>query len=93
VEARTIVKYGLIMLLLAGSVVAETLVVTASRLNVRARAGTQYEVICQVVRDQEVKVVKREGDWIGIAPTDTAKAWIDSKHLDGDTIIAEKSLA
>ena len=64
-EAMTIVKLGLIALLLVGSVVAETMVVTASRLNVRARAGTQYEVICQVVRDQEVKVVERQGDWIG----------------------------
>ena len=41
--------------------------ITATRLNVRARPGTQYEVVCQLLRDAAVQVVAREGEWVGIA--------------------------
>jgi hypothetical protein len=42
----------------------DTLVVTGSRVNVRAGPGTHAEVMTQVVRDQQVVERGREGEWV-----------------------------
>ena len=72
---------------------AEIGVVTATRLNVRARPGTQYEVVCQVVQNEELEIRERKGDWVGVAPPKSAKVWIDASHLDGDRVMAAESKA
>jgi len=60
--------------------------ITATRLNVRARPGTQYEVVCQLLRDAKVQVVARNDEWVGIVAPAETRAFVPNRALDGDTI-------
>lgn len=65
-------------------------VVIAPRLNVRARPGLQYEVLCQLRRGQRVKIVKHADEWLGIAPPPTAAAWVAAADIvDNKVVVAQ----
>jgi len=55
--------------------------VSVDRLNVRARPGTSYEVVAKVVRDQELTVVGREGEWLEIIPPPRTAAWCSTRYV------------
>ena len=62
----------------------DTLIVTGSRVNVRAGPGTHAEVMTQVVRDQQVIERGREGEWVmvEIAGSGGAEGWIHGSLVD-----------
>jgi uncharacterized protein YraI len=61
----------------------DTLVVTGSRVNVRAGPGTNTQVTTQVSRDQQVIERDRQGEWlrVEIAGSAGAEGWIHSSLL------------
>jgi uncharacterized protein YraI len=61
----------------------DTLVVTGSRVNVRAGPGTDTQVTTQVSRDQQVIERDRQGEWlrVEIAGSAGAEGWIHSSLL------------
>lgn len=76
------------------SVSGDTLVtgtVLANRLNVRARPGTRFEVVAELLRDESITVVKRTEEWLGIVVPRSAVAWVPSKVLDAAGKCIEES--
>lgn len=61
----------------------DTLLVTGSRVNVRAGPGTNTQVTTQVSRDQQVIERDRQGEWlrVEIAGSAGAEGWIHSSLL------------
>ncbi len=59
-------------------------VIEANKLNVRSGPDLKYNVICQVLRDQKVDVVKKSGDgkWDGIKPPEDAYLWVHKDLVD-----------
>ncbi|MFT5388263.1 MAG: hypothetical protein ACI9E5_001399 [Candidatus Omnitrophota bacterium] len=55
--------------------------VIGSRVNVRSAASVQSTVLAQVVKGQEVTVVKRLEGWYQIEPSAEAAGWINEKFL------------
>ena len=60
--------------------------VKATRLNVRARPGLQYEAVGQVLQGDKVTVLAVEGDWVGIAAPPNCSAWVPSNFLNGAVV-------
>ena len=58
--------------------------VTASLLNVRARPGTRYEVLCQLEDQEEVSVLSRQDGWVEVQLPPRAKAWVAERFVDED---------
>ncbi len=68
-------------------------IVTADVLNVRARPGTSYEVVCKLHQGDEVVVVEEQGDWLGILAPVQADAWCAVRFLnDQGRAVADKVL-
>jgi uncharacterized protein YraI len=65
--------------------------VTANRLNVRARAGQQFEQVCQIKKGIEVDVVRKQGVWLGIKVPADAVAWIASTAISDGAIVVDKT--
>ena len=59
-------------------------VVTSNVLNVRARAATHYEVVCQVKRDDEVQIVGQNEKWFEILAPKHTKAYIAKRFIGAD---------
>jgi uncharacterized protein YgiM (DUF1202 family) len=57
-------------------------VVTTSVLNVRARPGTRYEVICKLRKKDKVTIVSAREAWYEITVPEEASAWIASRFVD-----------
>ncbi|MDP6450656.1 MAG: SH3 domain-containing protein, partial [Lentisphaeria bacterium] len=60
--------------------------VTANRLNVRPKPGTNYHVLCELERGAFVTVVRELDDWYGILCPTEASAWIPAARLDGNGV-------
>ena len=56
--------------------------VTANILNVRARPGMRYEVLCQLKAEEEVSVVSEQDGWVELLLPPRAKAWIAEQYVD-----------
>lgn len=63
--------------------------VVATRLNVRARPGTQYEVVCQVQKGDVVTVVAQQDDWVGIRPPADTRAFVPNRILAGAQVTTD----
>ncbi len=59
----------------------QTATVIGDRVNVRARPKASANVMGQLPEGATVNVVDSDGDWIGIAPTRHATAWIHRRFV------------
>ena len=57
--------------------------VTKDKVNVRARADKNAEVVAQLAKGDSVEVLDRKGDWLKITLPASAKCYVASKFLDG----------
>ena len=57
--------------------------VKGNNVNIRSGAGGKYNVMCQLNRDDKVRVIKKssDGKWLGIVPPENAGGWIHRKFL------------
>lgn len=63
--------------------------IIASSLRVRAKAGTKYEVVAILRRDNEVKIYQTANEWMQIeAPAKTA-AWIAKRFVKDGEVTAD----
>lgn len=82
----------LVAFLLAGSAPGATTAVdsdrcgeiVANRLNVRAKPGVSYEVVCQLAKGTVVYIAAEAEDWFGIYAPKNAEAWIAASQLNGN---------
>ena len=51
------------------------------RVNVRARPDPEGDILGQLARSAQVKVVDEDGDWAGIAPPPQLRAWVHSRFV------------
>ena len=56
--------------------------VTGSRLNLRPRPGTRFEVLGHLKRDDKVQVLARHKDWLQIASPAGMHCWVSVKAID-----------
>jgi uncharacterized protein YgiM (DUF1202 family) len=68
----------------------DTLIVTGSRVNVRAGPGTDAQVMTQVTRNQQVTERARQGEWVmvEIAASSVSQGWIHGSLLAPTQAIA-----
>ncbi|MBN2189900.1 MAG: SH3 domain-containing protein [Candidatus Aureabacteria bacterium] len=64
--------------------------ITGDNVNVRAGAGTNYDVICQLNRSDIVRVSKVAGEWIEIYPNEKIFGWVKASHIENNKVTAEK---
>ncbi len=81
-------KFSLVLccLLLPLALAADPVIgtVTANRLNVRPKPGTNYQVLCELQRGAFVTVVRELDDWYGILCPPQGSAWVPAARLDGN---------
>jgi SH3-like domain-containing protein len=53
-----------------------TVVVKVNRANIRANAGTQYDVVFDAERGTPFKVLEKKGHWIKVQHSDGDSGWI-----------------
>ena len=56
-------------------------VVKGYRVNVRVRTDINSEIVCQLNRGETVDVRGSEGEWLNIAPPDSAEAWVSAEFV------------
>jgi len=56
--------------------------VTGNRLNVRAAPATTAAVLCQLKKDDLVRVLETKNDWLRIEPPDPCAGWIIKSSLE-----------
>ncbi len=56
--------------------------VTGSRLNLRPRPGTRFEVLGHLKRDDKVQVLARHKDWLQIASPAGMHCWVSVKAIE-----------
>jgi uncharacterized protein YgiM (DUF1202 family) len=63
--------------------VANDGIVESTNVNVRSGPGLNYNLICQVQRDERViiKATSTDGKWYGIEPPEQASAWVYTKYV------------
>ncbi len=62
---------------------------TATRLNIRAKPGMKYEVVCVLKEGTEVSIKSLHEDWLGIDAPDEAAAWVVVNKIDSNRIIED----
>ncbi|MCM8534942.1 MAG: SH3 domain-containing protein [Lentisphaeraceae bacterium] len=65
-------------------------VVTGSKLRMRAKPGTKYEVLGQLLKGDEVKVVAENNGWLKLVSPDSVTGWISNKYIDHGKITGDK---
>lgn len=66
--------------------------VTADRVNLRAAAGTQYEVVGQVSTGQALDALAPiEGEWVQVVPPETVDLWIYADLVDEGRVIVTRA--
>lgn len=81
---RTVCIVLAVMLLMASTALAgvgDSYKVTASRLNVRYGAGTQYSVRTVVSKGEIVRYQSADGNWWKVQLPDNSDGYVDSKYL------------
>lgn len=56
-------------------------IVTANVLNVRARAGTHYEVVTQVECGDELQIVGGNDEWLEVLAPPGSRAWVAERYI------------
>ena len=59
----------------------QTGVVTASALNVRAGAGTGYDKIDVVMRNEAITIIGQANDWYNIVTSSGTKGWVHTSYV------------
>ena len=70
----------------------KTMYVTASMLNIRSGAGTNYKVITTVKKNSSVKVIQTKGSWSKVT-VGNKTGWASNKYLTTKKPAASKNLA
>ena len=78
------------------AVVAQAPVITSGRatvlkdrVNVRARADKNSELVAQVNKGDAVEVLDRKGDWLRVTLPATAKCFVASKYVQNGAVTAD----
>ena len=64
--------------------------VKANTLHVRAKPGQQYEVVNRLHEGDQVRILKEEEKWLGIAAPKQTEAWVSLNQLKQNTIIKDQ---
>jgi uncharacterized protein YgiM (DUF1202 family) len=64
--------------------------VIATKLNVRILPETRYSVIANLKKDDEVTVLKKEGEWLQIKAPDNSSVWIAGTFVKADGTVSRK---
>ena len=59
----------------------KTATVAKDRVNMRARSSLKTDVVGQLARGEQVSLRDSDGDWLGIAPTASASAWVHGRFV------------
>ena len=71
---------------------SKTMYVTASTLNVRSGAGTNYKVVTQVKKNVSVNVTQTKDSWSKVTVGNKV-GWVSTKYLTNKKPVAPKNLA
>lgn len=66
--------------------------VNATTLNVRARPGTNFEVVAKLRKGATVRIVAQTEEWYEIIAPSSSEAWCAAHLLAGDGTVAEDGL-
>lgn len=55
--------------------------ITANRVNMRARPAENSSIIGQVNKDERVKILKKNGQWYGVEPIDKCFGWVHENFI------------
>lgn len=66
--------------------------VTANILNVRARPGLAYELLCKLNRGEEVVIREQGDDWLGIVPPGNARAFVSAEFISPQHVVSGDKL-
>ncbi len=64
--------------------------VTGDRVNIRAGANSNKEVMLQVNTGQELVATAIEGDWVQVVPPKTCPVWVYGEYVQDSVITANK---
>jgi len=72
-----------VLVWVSSTYVADDGLVEGESINVRGGPALKYNVLCQLERDDTVRIKARskDGDWYGIVPPETAGAYIYAKYV------------
>lgn len=68
----------------------DTVRVVGNRVNLRARPHLQSEVVGQVNRGDELKVLNRSEGWVAVSPPDGIDFWVHRDFVDNDEVAAPR---
>lgn len=72
---------------MAGTNTTLILKVTANRVNLRARADREAEMVCQAAQGDLLTIgAEMQGEWYGVIPPTNADLWLSAGFVDGDTV-------
>ena len=63
--------------------------VTATRLNIRVKPGTNYAVVAQVKKGGKLNVIKHEKGWYQVKAPQNTKVWVSSTFVENGEIKKE----
>ncbi len=55
--------------------------ITANRVNIRAKPGDSFSIIGQINKGEQVKILKESGRWYSIEPTENCFGWVHEKFI------------
>lgn len=61
-------------------------VVTATKLNVRVKPGTQYAVVAQLKKDEKIQILQHKDGWYKIKAPANTKVWVSSSFIENGAI-------
>lgn len=65
-------------------------IVTGSKLRMRAKPGTKFEVVGQLLKGDAVKVVEEKDGWLKLVAPDNVTGWISNKFVDHGKITGDR---
>ncbi|MBN1864337.1 MAG: SH3 domain-containing protein [Victivallales bacterium] len=66
--------------------------VTASKLNVRVRPNTRYEVVARLDKGDKVNVLEHDSDWYRIESPSGTKVFVAKSFVEGGRVVKEAHL-
>lgn len=55
--------------------------VVGNRVNIRTKPGENYSIVGRANKGEKVKILKKDGDWYSIEPTESCFGWVHSKFI------------
>lgn len=80
---KTLLLFGILLITIL-TFGQETKYVDTEQLNVRAGAGSKYEVVGKVSQGQKITVLSNEGNWSEIELENGTKGYVSTKFLSDD---------